>query len=55
MFSRQLNLKKLVAFPAPHMVQKVLKLEDIPKLLPNRIKKSIINAIKNPEIYQGHG
>jgi len=51
----QSNLKKSVFLSAPHIVQRVLKFEDIPKVLSTMISKNIIRATIGPAIYHGHG
>jgi len=49
------TLKKSETRPAPHMVQRVLKFEDIPNLLPKMRSRNILSVIRGPATYQGQG
>jgi hypothetical protein len=49
------NLKKEATFPAPPMAQSVLRLEDMPKFFPNKIRLSMTIAKRGPDTYQGQG
>ena len=50
-----IEIEEFIDFPAPQMVQNVLKFEDIPKFLPKYSSKNMIRAIMGPPIYQGQG
>lgn len=51
----QSKLKKLFRLPAPAILQMVLKLEEKPKLLPQKTSINMINTIIMPEKYHDQG
>ena len=51
----QSNLKNSQALLPPTAAHRVLRLPDIPKLRPEKIKKNITEAMSGPETYQGQG
>src|SRR5690606_622429 len=51
----QSKSKNLTRLPAPAIVQMVRKLDEKPKVFPQKIRMSMTAVISKPEMYQGQG